>query len=178
MLALAPSYVSARLHTSSPLIGGATAGLLLICAAAIQLALARWPARRAEALGLAALTTGLAGLVAAGQLGSVGLLLASVCVAGAGQGLAFMGATRQIGWLAPPDQRAGVAAAFWIASYFGGGLPVTCTGLLTIGIGLVPAVNTFAIILAAACLLVLIAVRAAIPSPDLSAAATEPGSAQ
>jgi MFS family permease len=167
MLALAPSYVSARLHTSSPLIGGATAGLLLICAAVIQLALAHWPARRAEALGLAALTAGLAGLVAAGQLGSVGLLLASVCVAGAGQGLAFMGATRQVGWLAPPDQRAGVAAAFWIASYLGGGVPVTCTGLLSIRIGLVPAVNTLAIILAAACLLVLIAVRAAIPSLDL-----------
>jgi MFS family permease len=178
MLALAPSYVSARLHTRNPVIGGATAGLLLICAAVIQFTIARWPARRAEGLGLAALTTGLAGLVGAGRLGSVGLLLASVCVAGAGQGLAFMGATRQVSQAAPPDQRAGMAAAFWIASYLGGGLPVTCTGLLAIRIGLVPAVDTFAIILAAACLLVLIVARTAIPSPDVPAATagTRPGS--
>jgi MFS family permease len=170
MLGLAPSYVSARLHTASPLIGGATAGLLLICAAAIQFALARWPARRAETLGLTALAIGLVGLVGAGRLGSVGLLLASVCVAGAGQGLAFMGATRQIGQAAPPDQRAGVAAAFWIASYLGGGLPITCTGLLAVQVGLVPAVDTVAIILAAACLLALVAVRTAIPGPDASVA--------
>jgi hypothetical protein len=175
MLALAPSYVSARLHTRSTLIGGATAGLLLLCAAAIQFILARWPARRAETLGLAGLTIGLASLVAAGRLGSVGLLLASVCVAGTGQGLAFMGATRQVGQAAPPDQRAGVAAAFWIASYLGGGLPVTCAGLLAIRVGLVTAVNTFAIALAVVCLLVLVAVRAAVPSVDTSVGSTATG---
>jgi len=169
VLALAPAYVSARLHAHSTLTGGATAGLLLLCAAAIQFILARWPARRAETLGLAALAAGLAGLVAAGRLGSVGLLLASVCVAGVGQGLAFMGATRQVGQAAPPDQRAGVAAAFWIASYLGGGLPVTGVGLLAIRVGLVTAVNTFAIALAVVCLLALVAVRAARPSADTPA---------
>jgi MFS family permease len=175
VLALAPSYVSDRLHTSSPLIGGATAGLLLICAALIQLALYRWPERRAQTVGLTALAIGLGGLVAAGQLGSVELLLASVCVAGVGQGLAFMGATRQANQVAPANQRASVAAAFWIASYLGGGLPVTCNGLLAVRIGLVPAVNTFAIILAGACVLVLIAVQATIPGNDLSADAASPG---
>lgn len=166
VLALAPSYVSDRLHTSSPLIGGGTAGLLLISAALIQLALYRWPERRAQKVGLTALTVGLGSLVAAGQLGSVGLLLASVCVAGVGQGLAFMGAARQATQVAPADQRAGVAAAFWIASYLGGGLPVTCNGLLAVRIGLVPAVNTFAIILAGGCVLMLIVVHA-IPGHDL-----------
>jgi len=170
MLALAPSYVSARLHDSSPLIGGATAGLLLICAAVIQFAFARLPTRRAQTLGLVGLTIGLGGLVCAGRLSSVALLLASVCIAGAGQGLAFMGATRQASQAAPPDQRAGVAAAFWIASYLGGGLPVTATGLLAVRIGLVPAVDTVAIILAVACLAVLAAVRATIHDPEMTAA--------
>jgi MFS family permease len=157
VLALAPSYVSVRLHDSSPLIGGATAGLLLICAAAIQFACARLPTRSAQTLGLACLTIGLVGLVCAGRLTSVALLLASICIAGAGQGLAFMGATRQASQAAPPDQRAGVAAAFWIASYLGGGLPVTATGLLAVRVGLVTAVDTVAIILAVACLVVLTA---------------------
>jgi len=170
MLALAPSYVSSRLHTSSPAVGGATAGLLLICAAGIQFALRRWPARRAESLGLAGLAIGLAGLVLAGRAGSVALLLASVCVAGAGQGLAFMGAARQAGQAAPPDQRAGVTAAFWMASYLGGGLPVTFAGLLSVRVGLVPAVNVFAIILGAGCLLACAVVRMAIPARDPLAA--------
>lgn len=123
-------------------------------------------ARRAQAVGLACLTIGLAGLAGAAGVGSAGLLLVSVCVAGAGQGLAFMGATRQATQAAPPGQRAGMAAAFWIASYLGGGLPVTGAGLLAVRVGLVSAVNGFAVALAVACLLALTAVRVVVSDPN------------
>lgn len=83
MLALVPSYVSSRLHTSSPAIGGATAGLLLICAAGIQFALYRWPARRAELAGLAALAVGLAGLLSV-RVGLVSAVDVFAIILGAG----------------------------------------------------------------------------------------------
>lgn len=159
MLALAPSYVAARVHGASLLIEGATAGLLLICAAITQFVLAHWPAHRAETVGLIALIMGLIGFVIAGHISEVPLMLAAVAIAGFGQGLAFMGATRQATQSAPTAQRAGVAAAFWIASYLGGGLPVIGVGVLAIHTNVPVAVTAFAITLAIACPLAVIGVR-------------------
>lgn len=168
MLALAPSYVAARLHTASPLAGGATAGLLMICAAVVQFPSVSWPARRAEVVGLAGLAAGLASVIVAARAGSLWLLLAGMCVAGAGQGLAVMGATRHATRAVPARQRAGVAAAFWIASYLGGGLPVIGAGFLSAGIGLVPAVDIFAVVIGIASLLTLIPVYALLPRTEIT----------
>lgn len=159
MLALAPSYVAARVHGVSLLIQGAMAGLLLICAAATQFVLVRWAAHRAEAVGLIALITGLMGFVLAGHVSNLPLLLTAVVVAGCGQGLAFMGATRVAVQSASADKRAGVAAAFWIASYLGGGLPVIGVGLLATHTTVPVAVTIFAVVLAVTCLPTVICVR-------------------
>ncbi|MEN3309520.1 MAG: hypothetical protein V7603_5722 [Micromonosporaceae bacterium] len=159
VLALAPSYVSERTHNTNVVVAGATTGLLLICAATVQLILAGWPARRAMTVGLLVLVAGLAGFVAAGRAGSLPLLLVTLAVTGAGQGLAFMGATRQATGSAPAGQRAEVAAAFWICSYLGGGLPVVGVGLLALRLGLVAAVDAVALALTCACLLMLAAGR-------------------
>jgi MFS family permease len=159
MLALAPSYAAARVHGTGLLIQGATSGLLLLCAAASQFVLAPWPAHRAETIGLTALIIGLLGLVIAGHIDSAPLLLAAVAIAGCGQGLAFMGATRQAVQHAPVDKRAGIAAAFWIASYLGGGLPVIGVGLLAVHTTVPTAVTAFAVALAIACVPMIIGVR-------------------
>jgi hypothetical protein len=70
-----------------------------------------------------------------------------------------LGATRQATGSAPAGQRAEVAAAFWICSYLGGGLPVVGVGLLALRLGLVAAVDAVALALTCACLLMLAAVR-------------------
>jgi sugar phosphate permease len=158
VLALVPSYVEHALHSGNLLLGGASAGLLLLCAALVQVAFARRQAHRAMPAGLVLLIVGLAGLVVAGLLSSVPLLLVTVALAGAGQGLGFMGALRRVNEIAPPATHASVASAFWVVTYLGGGGPVIVVGFLAIPLGLVPAVQCAAVAVAVACVVTLLAV--------------------
>ncbi len=155
VLALVPSYAAATLGGGNLLLGGAAAGSLLLVAAAAQAVCRSWGTARAEAAGLLGLAGGLAGLLAAGATGSTALLFAAMAVAGAGQGLAFMGGVRRINEIAPPDARAGTVALFYLVTYSGSGLITAGVGLLASAAGLRTSVSVFAVGLAAACLLTL-----------------------
>lgn len=63
-------------------------------------------------------------------------LVAGPAVAGAGFGTAMLGAFRTISTLAPPGQRAGLIAAYFIASYTAFGIPVVAAGIATTHAGL------------------------------------------
>ncbi len=155
VLALVPSYVKAAMHSQNLLLGGGAVGLLLLCAAAAQVLLARTAYRRALRLGLLLLVAGLGGLIAAGALLSVPLLLATIAVSGAGQGLAFMGALRCVNHIASPHAHAGVLSAFYVVTYLGGGGPVILVGLAATQVGLVPAVQAAAALCGLGCLMTL-----------------------
>jgi hypothetical protein len=159
VLALAPSYVTARVHGAPYLVGGAAAGLLLLAAASAQFTLSAWDAARAERTGLALLVAGLAGLVLVGALSSLALALATIAIAGAGQGRAFMGATREAHEIAAHGEEASVAAAYWVVSYLGGGIPVVGVGLLAVHVGMVRAVQIVAGAIALGCVALLFAAR-------------------
>lgn len=159
VLGLVPSYVERELHSSDLLLSGGTAGMLLLCAAVAQVAFARPGPERTMPAGLVLLILGLVGMVGAGLLSSMPLLLGTVALTGVGQGLAFMGALRRVNDLAPPSGRAGVASAFYVVTYLGGGGPVIVVGLLAIPLGLVPAVQFASGGLAVACLLTLVVLR-------------------
>jgi MFS family permease len=159
VLALVPSYAAATLGGSNLLLDGAAAGSLLLVGAGAQAACRSWGSTRAEAAGLLGLTAGLAGLVLAGTTGSAPVLFAAMAVAGAGQGLAFMGGVRQINEIAPPDARAGTVSMFYLVTYAGSGLVTAGVGLLATYLGLRASVAAFAVTLAAACLLTLAAMR-------------------
>jgi hypothetical protein len=77
-------------------------------------------------------------------------------VAGAGQGLAFMGGIRQVNEIAPAGQRAGTVALFYVLTYGGSGLVTAAVGLLAAHLGLTRSVQTSAAVLAAACLLTVV----------------------
>lgn len=162
-LALVPSYATALLHTASLLVAGASAGVLLICAAASQLVLPAWGYRRAERVGVAMLASGAAGLLGAGVLASLPMLLVAVGVAGAGLGLAFMGALRQANDIAAPSERAGLLAAFYVVTYVGEGLPVIAAGYLAAQLDLVTGVSVVLGVVVAVCIAALVAL--CIPSP-------------
>jgi MFS family permease len=159
VLALVPSYVRAAMHSQNLLLGGGAAGLLLLCAATAQVVLARTPYRRALHLGLLLLVAGLGGLIVAGALFSVPLLLATIAITGVGQGLGFMGALRCVNDIAPPDVHAGVISAFYVVTYLGGGGPVILVGLAATKIGLVPAVQAAAALCGLGCLMTLAMLR-------------------
>jgi MFS family permease len=162
VLALVPSYAAAALGGSNLFIDGTAAGSLLLVAALAQAACRSWHPARAQAAGLAGLTAGLLGLIAAGLAGTgpagrAAALFAAMAVAGAGQGLAFMGSVRQINEIAPPGARAGTVAMFYVVTYAGSGLVTVGVGLLATLLGLTASVRWFGAVLAAACLLVLAA---------------------
>jgi sugar phosphate permease len=129
--------------------------MLLLCAALAQVVFGR---RRFPAMpaGLVLLIAGLAGIVVAGMLSSIPLLLVTVAVTGIGQGLGFLGALRRVNALAPAETHASVASAFYVVTYLGGGGPVIVVGLLAIPLGLVLAVQSAALAVAAVCLVTLV----------------------
>ena len=155
VLALVPSYAAAALGGSNLLVDGAAAGSLLLVAALAQAACRSWDPARAQQAGLIGLTAGLLGLIAAGLAGSVAMLFGAMAVAGAGQGLAFMGGIRRINEIAPAADRAGTVAMFYVVTYAGSGLVTVGVGLLATLLGLTASVRWFGAVLAAACLLML-----------------------
>ena len=171
VLALIPSYAAAALGDSNLLVDGAAAGSLLLVAALAQAACRSWDPARAGEAGLAGLAGGLVTLIAAGLAGSVAVLFAAMAVAGAGQGLAFMGGLRRINEIAPPEARAGTVSMFYVVTYAGSGLVTVGVGLLATLLGLTASVRWFGAVLAAACLLMLVALRRV---PALSPAAPTP----
>ena len=157
VLALVPSYTAAALGGSNLLVDGTAAGSLLLVAAAAQAGGRRLGTGRALAFGMMGLMVGLAGLIAAGATGSAALLFGAIAVAGAGQGLAFMGGVRQVNEIAPAAQRAGTVALFYVLTYGGSGLVTVAVGVLATHLGLTRAVQVAAAGLGAACLLTVLA---------------------
>ena len=176
VLALVPSYAATALGGSNLLVDGAAAGSLLLVAALAQAACRSWDPARAQQAGLLGLTAGLLGLIAAGLAGSVALLFAAMAVAGAGQGLAFMGGIRRINEIAPAAARAGTVAMFYVVTYAGSGLVTVGVGLLATLLGLTASVRWFGAVLAAACLLMLVALRS-VPALSRAVPAAPPAHA-
>ncbi len=76
-------------------------------------------------------------------------------LAGAGLGLAFMGAVRQANDIAAPSERAALLAAFYVVTYVGEGLPVIGAGFLAARVGLVTGVSVVLVAIVAVCIVAL-----------------------
>jgi hypothetical protein len=88
-------------------------------------------------------------------------------VAGAGQGLVFLGGLTAVNQYAPPERHADVISTFYMVIYLGVSLPVVGVGFLTTVVGLLPAVQWFAAVAAVLSLaaLALLAFRARPAAP-------------
>jgi hypothetical protein len=143
-LSVVPSYASELLDTHDLALLGAISALVLASSCAAQLAARRITAfARAQAAGLALAAAGLAALVAAFPLHSLVALLAAAGLAGAGHGLAFLGAQSELNVASPPDRRGEVNAAFYTCTYLGVAVVVIGVGLLTLDVALSTAVTIF-----------------------------------
>jgi hypothetical protein len=108
---------------------------------------------------------------AALQGASGAAFLAGTAVAGAGFGTAMLGVFRAISALAAPGQRAGLIAAYFIASYAAFSVPVVAAGIAITHVGLhrtALAYCTVIVILAAAAAASLIFRRRSPPHADCS----------
>lgn len=151
-LTLVPSYATTLAGTTNLAMAGGVVALLFAASALVQVRGQGLEPRWAQRRGLALLVVGLGILVLAGEVRSLPLLLVATAIAGAGQGLAFLGAMAAVNRAAPRDRHADVVSSFSVLTYVGTGAPVIGVGLLATRISLLVAVELFAGGLAVLCL--------------------------
>lgn len=154
-LTLVPAYVATLAHSANLVLGGGVVALMLASSAIAQLVAYGRPSHSPERAGLPLLATGLGLLALAGTLSSPLVLLAAVVVAGAGQGLVYLGGLAAVNASATADRRAGVLSSFYVITYIGVGVPVIGVGFLATILDVTVAVRYFAGVVAVLCLALL-----------------------
>lgn len=165
-LALLPSLSESALPESSTLTSGLIVGSVLVISAASQLLAPKFQPRAAQTMGLTLMGLGAALLLSSnlpslGAPASLGLMATAAIATGAGHGLSYWGANREIDVLTPSRQRAGITAALYLAFYAGAGLPAVVVGTIAITTSLIDAIMIFTLVL-------LLAVIVFIPVPSLA----------
>lgn len=165
-LALLPSMTDSAISESTTLTSGLIVGSVLVISAASQLLAPKLQPRAAQTIGLTLMGIG-AALLLSSNLPSLGastalaLMSIAAIATGAGHGLSYWGANREIDVLTPSRQRAGITAALYLAFYAGAGLPAIIVGAIAIGTSLIDAIMFFTLVL-------LLAIIVFIPVPSLA----------
>ena len=165
-LALLPSMTESAISESTTLTSGLIVGSVLVISAASQLLAPKLQPRAAQTIGLTLMGIG-AALLLSSNLPSLGastalaLMSIAAIATGAGHGLSYWGANREIDVLTPSRQRAGITAALYLAFYAGAGLPAIIVGTIAIGTSLIDAIMIFTLVL-------LLAIIVFIPVPSLA----------
>jgi len=150
--ALGPQLSAEVFATSNHFITATSLFLLAGVGSAAQLVYGRRPAWAGITGGSVALAVGV-GLIALSAVDKTPVpLLIGSAVGGAGFGIAFLGALRNLSAVIPPDQRAGVMSAFFIVAYAALSIPAVLAGLTVTALSLA---STFAIFGAAVAALAL-----------------------
>jgi MFS family permease len=135
-LSLGPSLAAQVLRSPDPLWGGLVIFLIAGIGAAGPVAFRGVSGSATMLAGCVGLFAGATVTLAAVETTSAAAFLAGAAVAGAGFGTAMLGAFRTISVLAAPGQRAGLVAAYFIASYLAFSIPVVIAGIAITHVGL------------------------------------------
>jgi len=123
-------------------------------AAASQLVFRRTAPWAGAAAGSVALAAGMLAIVLAASADSSALYLAGAIIAGAGFGVAFLGALRALSAAIPSEHRGAVMSAFYIVAYAALSLPAILAGILVTPLGLNATFEILGSIIAALALVV------------------------
>ena len=135
-LSLGPLVAAQVLRSPDLLWGGLVIFLLAGTGAAASAAFRALSGPAAMLAGCLALLAGAAVTLAAIEVTSAAAFLTGTVVAGTGFGTAMLGAFRTISAAAAPGQRAGLIAAYFIASYVAFSIPVVAAGVAVTHVGL------------------------------------------
>jgi len=135
-LSLGPSLAAQVLHSPDLLWGGLVIFLLAGIGAAGAVVFHGASGPTAMLAGCLVLLAGAVVTLAAIETASAAAFLTGTAVAGAGFGTAMLGVFRTVSALAAPGQRAGLIAAYFIASYLAFSIPVVAAGVATTHVGL------------------------------------------
>jgi MFS family permease len=154
-LALGPQLTATLFDSSDHLVAGLGAFVLSATGAVAQLLLGnRMAPWRGASYGSVSLAVGVLIIVASASTESGALLLVGAVVGGAGFGLAFLGALRQLTGVIPPHHRAEVMSAFYVVAYASLSLPAVAAGFLVTSMGLESTFELFGSLAAAVALIV------------------------
>lgn len=153
-LSLGPELLTKLFHSTDHLVGALSVFALNGAAAVAQIAFRRSTPWAAAAGGSLALAAGLLGIVAAAATGSGFLYVGATMVAGAGFGVAFLGALRALSSAIPPEHRSAVMSAFYLVAYASISVPAIMAGVLDTPLGLNATFEIFGSVLAGVALIV------------------------
>ncbi|WP_144635240.1 MFS transporter [Bordetella genomosp. 13] len=135
-LSLGPTLARIVTGSDNVVVGGWVVFALTMSGFAAVAVLRTLSTPRLLMAGSIALASGLMVTLAGVHLDSAAPFFAGTCLSGAGFGAAFQGALRSVVPLAPPAERAGLVAAFFVLSYLAFSLPVLLAGVLAHELGL------------------------------------------
>jgi MFS family permease len=113
------------------------------------------------------LAAGVLAIVAATSIGSGALYLAGSATAGAGFGVAFLGALRALSASIPAEHRGQVMSAFYLVAYCSLSLPAILAGVLDAPLGVKPTFGILGSVIAAIAVGVAVQARCTRPTPNL-----------
>lgn len=151
-VSVVPSYAAKLLHSHDLALLAAIAATVLAVSTVAQSLAPRRRLQHGQEAGLGLLVAGLVLLVVAFPLGSLAALLVAGTLAGAGHGLAFLGAQADLNRIAPDARRGEVSAAFAVFIYLGVATAVIGVGVLALVVSLFAAVAVFAAVVGAVAL--------------------------
>jgi MFS family permease len=133
---LGPELALQLFHSTDVIVSGTGIVALAVSATLAQLVTARTAPWIATSAGSVALAAGMASIVLAAATGSSTIYLVGSIVGGAGFGAAFLGGLRALVAAIPPERRAAVMAAFYIAAYASLSVPAVLAGILVTHVSL------------------------------------------
>lgn len=145
---LAPSVLTESLHESNRAVGGAVVFELGLVSALTILVTRRLASRTCMLLALVLILPSLALLIVAQAQGSLPLLLVGTTLSGISGALGYRGSLQVVNQIAPAEQRAGVASAYFLVCFIGNSLPVIAVAMLARTFNSLVADSVFAVTLA------------------------------
>ncbi len=144
---LSPSFLADDLKITNHAISGLVVILMFGVGSVAPILLHRVPHHRMMRVGAACVPLGLLGITYAVWTASATAFLLGTVVCGIGFGLALRGGIGLLNRAAPPEERAGVLSAFYVAAYLGLSVPVIGIGVLANVVGLPTAALVLAVII-------------------------------
>jgi hypothetical protein len=173
-LSLGPSLAARVLRSPDLLWGGLVIFLLAGTGAAAPVVFRRVSGPAAMLAGCVVLLAGAVVTLAAIETTSAAAFPTGTAVAGAGFGMAMLGAFRTVSARAAPGQRASLIAAYFIASYVAFSIPVVVAGVAATHVGLHRTAQVYcaaiAVLAAVAAGSLIVRRRSPAPAPEPAAA--------
>jgi MFS family permease len=151
---LGPQLADHLFGTTNAVLSGSGAVTLAAAATMAQLLTGRSAPWLAATAGSIALAAGILVIVASAWTGSGALYLAGSLLAGAGFGAAFLGGLRALAAAIPPESRAAVMSAFYVAAYGSLSVPAVLAGVVVTYVSLQSTFEIFGSVVAGIALVV------------------------